>query len=701
MKRVWAPITAGFLLLLLVLPQLALAEGPSISTPVVQVVTSTTATIYWTTNTTSNSVVRYGTSKPPSQETSDSTQVTTHFITLTGLSPGTKYWFEVRSTDASGTNFDNNGGEYYEFTTLSPAAYSITLDHACGVCGDLWQPTICDEVIGVTAIVAAAGEYRICWDSRAATTVVYGGTFSTTGPGTYTLTFKMPEAKRGIHKVYLTNNFYDDLGPNAVKEFTVNPSVKINPEEGPVGTQVTLNGYGFDASQQIQVKFNDTVITPSTPPTASPVGSWTVTYTIPDTPGGGYTFNVGPPNSAEVWVSKYFKVTPKITANPSSGKVGQKIAISGTGFASNEKNIQVIFEGEVRAAGIAANEKGSWSADIIVPPRQGGTYTIGASGSVTRARDVSPVDFILSAGIFVEPSLAHVGDTITVKGGGFRPGETGIRVTFGGQFVTSTITARSNGSWEGSFVLPPSPYGDNTVTARGDVTSDKTAILTVKARIESLSPNEGAPGDTVTLTGSGFGSSKTLIVTIGAGRAKENLQSQYNGNVAISFRVPSRADGVAIGTQTLKVDDGAGGFDEVDFTVKEKILSIVPLPISPKDNTLRSGEVTFSWQGMTGSTGYTYTMEISKTAGGGSIGPPKSGIAESSYTLAESEALSKGTYYWRVKIVDNYGNEGPWSDSIEFKVSPIPTWVWVLVGLAVLVVLLVVAYRETKFKVTQ
>lgn len=154
------------------------------------------------------------------------------------------------------------------------------------------------------------------------------------------------------------------------------------------------------------------------------------------------------------------------------------------------------------------------------------------------------------------------------------------------------------------------------------------------------------------------------------------------------------------GKQTLVVTDEGGATDSTDFTVTKKTLSTTPLPISPKDNTLRSGEVNFNWQGSTGSTSYTYTLEINTTASSGKIWD-KLGISESSYTLTEEEALPGGTYYWRVKIVDDYGNESTWSDSIEFTVSPIPTWVWVVVGLVVLVVLMVVAYRETKFKVTE
>ena len=113
--------------------------------------------------------------------------------------------------------------------------------------------------------------------------------------------------------------------------------------------------------------------------------------------------------------------------------------------------------------------------------------------------------------------------------------------------------------------------------------------------------------------------------------------------------------------------------------------------------------MTFTWQGVTDGSGYTYTLEINTSADSGKIWS-KSGIEESSYTLHDTETvtetLPKGTYYWRVKIVDDYGNESDWSDSTEFTVSPIPTWVWVVVGLVVLTILMVVAYRETKFKVS-
>jgi len=695
-KRIQAALIAGLLLLVLILPQLALAAGPEISNVSVTDITETTAEISWTTNTTSDSRVNYGTTTGLGQTKHDATEGTTHNIILTGLTQGTKYYFEVKSTDTSGTATDDNEGEYYSFTTLAPETYSISLEPACGVCGELIETGLCGEIIGVTATVAAAGTYHICWDSRAAANVV--GTFTISGAGSRTLAFYMPEAKKGIHNVYLTDNAYAE---KAKTEFEVQPSVKIDSEEGPVGTEVTLNGYGFAASQDIRVTLFQGEVKKGEEKTAkaNTVGSWEVSYTIPHTPAGGYIFKVeGKEGTVWVnWVNKYFEVTPEITVTPDSGTVGQKINVEGTGFASEEEGIEVTFDGEARKENITADEDGSWTTSITVPIHTCGRYDIDASGETTRARDVDDVKFTIVPGVVVTPALAYVGDEVTVIGGGFAPEEDGVKVTFDGKVVATDIPVDIYGCWESSFNLPASAYGSHTVSASGETTAAVTTTLDTQAQITELSPVEGAPGDSVTLAGNGFHGSQDLTVTIGGVAASGNLRTQSNGNVNISFRVPK---GSSEGKQTLVVTDTGGATDSTDFTVTKKTLSTTPLPISPQNNTLRSGDVTFNWQGETGSTTYTYTIEINTTASSGNIWS-KSGIAESSYTLTEGEALPKDTYYWRVKIVDDYGNEGAWSDYAEFRVSPIPTWVWVVIGLVVLVVLMVVAYRETKFRVTE
>ena len=52
--------------------------------------------------------------------------------------------------------------------------------------------------------------------------------------GSYEVAFYLPEATKGLHKVYLVDNTYAE---KAMATFEVFPSVKIDPEEGPVGTE--------------------------------------------------------------------------------------------------------------------------------------------------------------------------------------------------------------------------------------------------------------------------------------------------------------------------------------------------------------------------------------------------------------------------------------------------------------------------------
>jgi len=692
---------------MLVLPQLALADGPGISNVSVTDITTTTATITWTTNTTSDSRVNYGTTTTLGNTASDSAKVTNHNIVLAGLNSNTVYYFEVESTDSSGTATDNNGGAYYSFATL--VGYSITLDPVSGVYGDLIEATVA---------VAAADTYCVCWDSLKASGILkWGGanlTFTATTAGSRAFMFSVPEATKGTHKVYLATDTYAN---KAEATFEVYPTVKIEevvpegeedeePMVGPVGTEVTIGCYGFGASQDVQVKFHGKVVKTDKTDTK---GSWEVTYNIPATPGGDRIFEVEAKGEDDEWIhrgGKHFTVTPEITA-PSSGAVAQTIEIKGTGFASEEDDIEITFSNHdvevVVKENILAYVNGSWNASINIPVLKGGTYTMDASGELTRARDVPDVKFSVGAGIFVEPPGSYyVGETINVAGGGFAGDETGINVKFDGAVVATGITAKGDGAWESSFVLPPSTFGNHTVEASGGRTSAVTTTLITKDKIEKLSPTEGAPGDSVSLTGSGFHGNQQLTVTVGGVEVTENLQTQPNGNVVINFHVPK---GSLEGTQKLVVTDEGGATASVNFTVTKKILSTTPLPISPKDSTLRSGEVTFRWLGVTNSTGYTYTLEINKNTTSGNIWS-KSGIVESSYTMTNTvttkETLDEpGTYYWRVKIVDEYGNEGPWSGYTKFKVAPIPTLVWVVVGVVVLVGLMIVAYRETKFKVTE
>jgi len=103
--------------------------APQISNVQVSAITETTAMIAWTTDIAGDSQVQYGTAgnswgSYPNTVT-DAAMVTSHSVTLSGLSQQTDYYFMVGSTDAYGNGPDNKAGDINPtaedtFTTLDP-----------------------------------------------------------------------------------------------------------------------------------------------------------------------------------------------------------------------------------------------------------------------------------------------------------------------------------------------------------------------------------------------------------------------------------------------------------------------------------------------------------------------------------------------------------------------------------------------------
>jgi len=92
---------------------------PAISQVQAAGVSDVQATITWSTNESSTSVVNWGPLKPPGQQSSMPGLVNAHSVLLTGLQSCTVYYYSVQSADSVG-NFalDDNGGNYYHFETL-------------------------------------------------------------------------------------------------------------------------------------------------------------------------------------------------------------------------------------------------------------------------------------------------------------------------------------------------------------------------------------------------------------------------------------------------------------------------------------------------------------------------------------------------------------------------------------------------------
>lgn len=83
---------------------------PVMSNIAVTSITNTTAVVDWTTDEAASSLVQYGLTDEYGLEQSDGTLVTTHTVSLTGLTGNTTYYFAVWSTDGTGNSevvYDN------------------------------------------------------------------------------------------------------------------------------------------------------------------------------------------------------------------------------------------------------------------------------------------------------------------------------------------------------------------------------------------------------------------------------------------------------------------------------------------------------------------------------------------------------------------------------------------------------------------
>ena len=299
--------------------------------------------------------------------------------------------------------------------------------------------------------------------------------------------FDVPESHKGEHdvRVYLGTNL------QATAKFTVEPGLRIDTEEGPIKTLVTVQGLGFaEDEEDIELRYylnsNHEVIEDGI--TADENGSWDTSFHIPSSTEGYHNIDARGANSRLYEVhDAVFKVTPGITIDKSSGSVGDEIEMTGSGFESEERDITILFDGQAVATEIRADETGYWEGSFDVPEMPAGEYSVTAEGEQTPREDISALTFEIEPDLLLSPDRGHVGTNLTVTGRGFAADKNVVIEYDETEVEELTGTPRTNddGIFEVSFEVPESKHGEQQLTAEDAAGNNGTAIF----RMESVSPD--------------------------------------------------------------------------------------------------------------------------------------------------------------------------------------------------------------------
>jgi hypothetical protein len=273
----------------------------------------------------------------------------------------------------------------------------------------------------------------------------------------------------------------------------------MTPQSGPVGTWVAIVGSGFGASQGAStVMFNGRPVT---------WVSWSATSLQVQVPAGATSGNVVVTVSGKASNTKSFAVTPSpviSSLSSTSGPVGATVVVTGSNFtAGGTQSPQVVFNPELFASPISSTDT---SITVAVPAgaSTGDLFvSVGGGNSNSILFTVTSSYPSISS---VAPSAGVVGTAVTISGTNFGSSQGTSTVTFN---VTTGIPT----SWNATTINVPVPTGattGNVLVTVGGVASNPYGfeVGTAAPNITSISPASGAVATSVTIKGTGFGSTQ-------------------------------------------------------------------------------------------------------------------------------------------------------------------------------------------------
>ncbi|MEJ7901893.1 MAG: hypothetical protein WKF63_08585, partial [Thermomicrobiales bacterium] len=99
------------------------------------------------------------------------------------------------------------------------------------------------------------------------------------------------------------------------------PALSLSQTRGLLGRSITVSGVGFGASERVDIRWRSASGTPIASPQASPTGTFSASFTLPDAPNGAQTIFARGQQSALQATATYTVERPA----PQSGRIAEGV----------------------------------------------------------------------------------------------------------------------------------------------------------------------------------------------------------------------------------------------------------------------------------------------------------------------------------------------------------------------------------------
>ena len=287
-----------------------------------------------------------------------------------------------------------------------------------------------------------------------------------------------------------------------------------------------------------------------------------------------------------------------IDLSPSTGEVGDKIDIDGSGFKTDGTRVYIYFSNQEWDVGDEIDDdvtvyqlvkkrtpdvNGEIDTYFYVPEILddgdddedvvGGYYYVYVTYGDND--DIEAIEEFTIRGIELSPDEGTVDTEVEITGLGFTNSKDIRYIKYDDEEIdieSGDDETDRHGEFISSILIPESIAGEHTITVRDESNKEASTTFTVDPEM-TVTPISGTKGDTVAVTGTGFGDEEDVAIAFNNVTVATNTTDQ-DGSFTASFIVPD----VAAAIYDVEAEDDDNNDADAQFTVEiATILTISPV----------------------------------------------------------------------------------------------------------------------------